>query len=247
MAKIKKRKFVIGDIHGGYLALKQLINKLEIREDDQFIFLGDYVDGWSQSATVIDFLMQFAQQNHCIFIKGNHDQWCEDWLRTGAQNLHWEVNGGRSTQLSYQSLSNQEKALHLAFFEGMKLYFIDAENRLYVHAGFSSMHGVDKEINPLNLMWDRTLWELAVAMKNSLKKTDLAYPPRLKHYSEIYIGHTPTLRYEEELPMKRGNVWNIDTGAGFTGSLSMMEVVSKEVYQSDRLVNLYPLENGRNG
>ena len=51
------RAFVIGDIHGGLKGLLQVLNKLEITEEDKLIFVGDYVDGWSESAQVISFLI----------------------------------------------------------------------------------------------------------------------------------------------------------------------------------------------
>ena len=34
---------------------------------------------------------------------------------------------------------------HLIFFENLPLYYLDNENRLFLHAGFTSMHGVEKE------------------------------------------------------------------------------------------------------
>ncbi|MBE14917.1 MAG: serine/threonine protein phosphatase, partial [Cytophagaceae bacterium] len=41
-------------------------------------------------------------------------------------------------------------------------------------------------------------------------------------------------------------VWNIDTGAAFKGTISAMDVDSKEVWQSDPVWQLYPEEAGRN-
>ena len=73
------RVFAIGDIHGGLKALIQVLNKIEIKDEDTLIFVGDYVDGWSESAQVIQFLIELNENINCIFIKGNHDVWCEDW------------------------------------------------------------------------------------------------------------------------------------------------------------------------
>jgi len=70
-----KRTFVIGDIHGGLKALLQVLNKLEVKEEDSLIFVGDYVDGWSEAAQVIQFLIELSEKVNCIFIKGNHDVW----------------------------------------------------------------------------------------------------------------------------------------------------------------------------
>ena len=78
------RTLVIGDIHGGLKALKQVFQKANVTAADKLIFLGDYVDGWSESAVVINYLIGIEQVQSCVFIKGNHDEWCEEWLRTGA-------------------------------------------------------------------------------------------------------------------------------------------------------------------
>jgi serine/threonine protein phosphatase 1 len=42
------------------------------------------------------------------------------------------------------------------------------------------------------------------------------------------------------------NVWNIDTGAAFTGPLTIMDVDSKTYWQSEPLHQLYLNEKGRN-
>ena len=83
------RKIVIGDIHGALRALLQVITQLKLEKTDELIFIGDFVDGWSESAQVIDYLIGLEKTNHCIFIKGNHDVWTEDWLETGEADPEW--------------------------------------------------------------------------------------------------------------------------------------------------------------
>ncbi|WP_405575439.1 metallophosphoesterase family protein [Winogradskyella sp. Asnod2-B02-A] len=240
------RTLVIGDIHGGLKGLIQIIKRAKVSSDDALIFLGDYVDGWSESAQVIQYLIDLSKTNKCVFIKGNHDVWCEQWLASGLINDVWYMHGGKETIESYKGFSKEERSNHLDFFEGMSLYHIDSKNRLFVHAGFTSMHGVEKEIDIRNFYFDRTLWEMALTMDKRIKKDSKIYPNRLKHYSEIYIGHTPTTNFNEDQPMHCGNVWNIDTGASFTGKLSAIDIDTKAVFQSDKVMNLYPDELGRN-
>ena len=240
------RTLVIGDIHGGLKALKQLMERAEVQPTDELIFLGDYVDGWSESAQVIDYLIALNKKNKCIFIKGNHDVWCEDWLREELSHPVWLAHGGQETVESYNNYSSEEKKEHLRFFQAMDLFPIDSNNRLFVHAGFTSMHGVLREYEVRSFYYDRTLWEMALTMDKRISKKSERYPHRLKHYSEIYIGHTPTLNYHKHVPMNAANVWNIDTGAAFTGKLSAMDVDTKEVFQSDSVNYLYPNELGRN-
>lgn len=240
------RNIAIGDIHGGLKALLQVLNKIEIQEEDRLLFVGDYVDGWSESAQVIQFLMELSQKISCVFIKGNHDVWCEDWLRTEYVDMTWYMHGGKETIESYQGFSEEEKQKHLEFFESMTLYHIDDDNRLFLHAGFTSMHGVNQEVYEKTLYFDRTLWEMALTMDKGISQDSLIYPSRLKHYKEVYIGHTPTTNFGYDVPMNAVNVWNIDTGAAFKGKLSGIDLETKEVFQSDYLPSLYPNEKGRN-
>jgi len=240
------RILAVGDIHGGLRGLIQIIERANVSSEDTLIFLGDYVDGWSQSAQVIQYLIELSKTNTCIFIKGNHDVWCQNWLASGVVNDIWFDNGGKETIESYEAFSKEEKLIHLDFFDAMALYHIDAENRLFLHAGFTSMHGVERELHKENFYFDRTLWEMALTLDKNIQQGSVRYPNRLKHYSEIYIGHTPTINFGEDQPMHCANVWNVDTGATFTGKLSAIDIDTKAIFQSDKLMDLYPNEIGRN-
>ncbi|MEG0928248.1 metallophosphoesterase family protein [Chryseobacterium sp.] len=240
------RTLVIGDIHGGFKALQQIFERAEVTPNDKLIFLGDYVDGWSESSQIIQFLIDLSQKQECIFIKGNHDTWCEDWLALGQDPDMWLFNGGKSTVESYAEYQLEDLDSHLEFFQGMKSYHVDDQNRLFIHAGYASMHGPEKEVYSSNYRWDRTLWETAVAMDQKLKKNSELYPKRLLLFKEIFIGHTPTLDIGSKIPVNKANVWNMDTGAAFTGALSIMDIDTREFWQSDPLPSLYPDEKGRN-
>ena len=236
------RTLVIGDIHGGLKGLVQALNSAEIKDEDHLIFMGDYVDGWSEAAQVIQFLIDLSKKINCVFVRGNHDVWCEEWLATGEVNPKWYMHGGKETLASYESFSKEQKVAHLQFFENTKNYHLDAENRLFLHAGFTSQHGVTGEALEENFYKDRTLWEMAVAMDKNIAKDALNYPKRLKKYTEIYIGHTPTTNFGQTVPMNVENVWNVDTGATVKGKLTIMDINTKEFVQSDYLSSLYPDE-----
>ncbi len=240
------RTFAIGDIHGGLKALIQVLNKLELKDGDKIIFMGDYVDGWSESAQVIQFLIDLSKKFNCVFIKGNHDVWCQDWLKREAVNSSWYMHGGKETMESYEGFSADEKKQHLIFFENLPLYHLDAENRLFLHAGFTSLHGVNRELDKRIFYTDRSLWEMLLALDRTIEKDSLFYPKRIQVYNEIYIGHTPTTNYNEPNPINIENVWNIDTGAAFKGKVTGINIDTKAYFQSDNLPDLYPNEKGRN-
>jgi serine/threonine protein phosphatase 1 len=65
-------------------------------------------------------------------------------------------------------------------------------------------------------------------------------------YKEIYIGHTPVSRINENVPIQKATIWNVDTGAAFKGPLTIMDVNTKDFWQSENLNELYFNEKGRN-
>ncbi|MEO5776950.1 MAG: metallophosphoesterase family protein [Flavobacterium sp.] len=243
------RRLVIGDIHGGLKALHQILERAKVTKDDTLIFLGDYVDGWSESPQVIDFLMELNKTNNCIFIRGNHDELLLDWLTNDNKNIDegmWFQHGGKATVLAYASVTNEKKQIHMEFLRLLKDYYLDEKNRLFIHAGFTNMNGIEHEYFPKMFYWDRSLWETALSLDESIPKDSLHYPKRLTLYNEIYIGHTPVTKINKTVPIQKACLWNVDTGAAFTGPLTIMDVDTKEYWQSEPLKDLYFNEKGRN-
>ena len=244
--KFTMRTLVIGDVHSGLKALKQLLLRVNVKQEDHLIFLGDYVDGWSTAVETIDFLIQLKEEYHCTFIRGNHDELCRQWLLTKKENPQWLAHGGMATRDSYLNDNRENWASHLEFYAGLENYFLDSGNRLYLHAGYTNLNGVEYEYFDQLFYWDRTLWELARALDPTLSIDHKDFPKRLIHYKEIFIGHTPISKKGVVVPQKGANVWNIDTGAAFMGALTAMDVETKEFWQSDPVHSFYPREKGRN-
>lgn len=261
------KTYVVGDIHGAYLALVQVLSRAPVNKGDRIIFLGDYVDGWSQSAEVVQFLIEFSKEYDCIFIKGNHDMWCEKWLTTGVRDHVWIMNGGQATVDSYINTNHLVSSYHHMFFYKLHNYYIDEQNRGFVHGGFNSKKGLGHEHYKSDYYWDRDLWNLALMQHNNFQDAEepvLEQVRRFEKHKEVFIGHTTTCNWiakphypewEEmgkkaapiNIPMHRCNVWNLDTGAGWSGKLTIMDVDTKEYWQSDLVKELYPEEKGRNG
>jgi serine/threonine protein phosphatase 1 len=240
------RTLVIGDIHGGLRAVHQILERAKVSPNDKLIFLGDYVDGWSQSPEVIDLLISMKKSHNIICIRGNHDDLLLEWLKNGTDNPQWHQHGGEATIAAYQTRNTETLKTHIIFLESLEDFHLDEQNRLFIHAGFTNMNGVDFEYFPKLFYWDRTLWETALALDKNMKITDVTYPKRFTLYNEIFIGHTPVSRIGKTTPVQMANVWNVDTGAAFRGPLTIMDVDSKAYWQSENLDILYPNEKGRN-
>jgi serine/threonine protein phosphatase 1 len=240
------RTLVIGDIHGALKALIQVLDRAKVTPDDTLVFLGDYVDGWSQTPELINYLIELKSIHTCIFLRGNHDELFYRWLKYGESNETWLFHGGQTTIDSYAKVSMNIRNIHLYFFENLANYYIDEQNRLFVHAGFTNQNGVKDEYFEKMLYWDRSLWEMVLAMDKNLEKANIFYPKRLTQYHEIFIGHTALSRIGEAIPKNVANVWNVDTGAAHKNPLTLMNVETKQFWQSDPVCQLYPNEKGRN-
>ena len=75
-----KKIHVIGDIHGCYTALKEYFdNNGGIKDDEYYIFVGDYIDRGIENAEVINYLYELIENKNITFIEGNHERWLWMW------------------------------------------------------------------------------------------------------------------------------------------------------------------------
>ena len=254
------RELVVGDIHSNYRALKQVIKRSNYNyNEDLLIFLGDYVDGYSEAKETLDYLILLEKKsvNKPIFLLGNHDIWALEYLTFGEKPNIWLANGGQTTvnSLSLRELKEKDIQKYMKFFSKLHYYYIDEDNRAFVHAGFDK--GLGKDDKDFYI-WDRELWDLALEVHSEWKRG--IKHKTLDQYKEIFIGHTTTMNWfakphwpEYECngvgrvvtPMNRCNVWNLDTGAGYRGRLTIMDVDTKKYWHSDSAIILYPEEKGR--
>lgn len=242
------RRLVIGDIHGGLLALKSVMETAEVTTEDEIIFLGDYVDGWADSFHLINYLIELNITHNCVFIRGNHDAWLEEFLVRGFPNPGWLANGGKSTLGAYEGISEEDRKKHSFFFRYLHNYYLTDDNIAFVHGGYVGHGGVKDSVNRAeDFYWDRSLLQVAVnhqaKFHDKKDKYDEFYPKILKPHKEIYVGHTNTLFFGSKKPFQVCNLWNLDTAAGYKGGkLTIMDVDSKKYWQSPLLEELYPTD-----
>jgi serine/threonine protein phosphatase 1 len=221
--------FVIGDIHGAYPALIQCLKRADFDyEKDTLIALGDVADGWPQTKSCVD---ELSKIKNLVYLLGNHDFWTLEWMETGFIDPVWSDQGGKATTDSYHAGIPNE---HISFLKKALPYYIDG-NRLFVHAGINPLQAIEHQTLH-TFLWSRDLAKMALnSHQNSMEG-------KLTAYDEVYIGHTP-VPYDH--PIQSGGVWLMDTGAGWSGVLSIMNVNTKEVWISDPVPTLYPGIEGR--
>jgi serine/threonine protein phosphatase 1 len=258
----KGKIYILGDIHGAHKALVQCLERSGFdRNLDTLIQLGDVVDGWSGVYECVEELLTIP---NLISIKGNHDQWIDEWISTNHHPYDW-TQGGESTLKSYCDKFNKSyykkydsfntdlngydlPESHRSFFKNQIKYYRDDNNNLFVHGGFNRDYLLSEHIDPSEFWWNRDLFNSAMSYEGGNKKGVFRMKEQLNN---IFIGHTSTTYwcdYKKQKitnPIKAANVYNLDTGAGYDGKLTIMDLETKEYFQSDLVRELYIGEVGR--
>jgi serine/threonine protein phosphatase 1 len=90
--------YAIGDIHGERAALDDLLTQILplLRETDELVFLGDYLDRGPDTKGVLDRLVTLDARARTTFLLGNHEEWFLEALRE---------HGGTSWLLGMEGLT----------------------------------------------------------------------------------------------------------------------------------------------
>ncbi len=238
------KRFAIGDIHGRYEALLQVLEASKFDYDnDKLIILGDVCDGGRDTKKVVDELLKIK---NIIFIRGNHDQWFMQNISSGFEEEIWLQQGGANTLESYGgkiiklasngselSIINTKNVkipvTHQDFFNKSVLYHIE-DNMIFVHGGFSPLIHIDKNTER-DLMWDR---KLAFGSSCPIYKNDVSPIDKKVCWDKVFIGHTTTqLINDTTNPVIKDNLYCIDCGAGWNGRLCIYDIDSDEYWLSD--------------
>jgi len=216
---MKQRLLVIGDIHGRADALKQVLKRANVTKKDKLIVLGDVCDGGKQTKECIDILLKLNTE----LVAGNHDEWARQWMKKGLdfpeKNLWWH-QGGIWTSYSYDHQIKNVPKKHIAYLDSAKDYII-IDNIVFVHGGFDPDRPIERQSRKF-LTWDREIIDHAI--KGPIPK-----------YKHVFIGHTTTQIIVSDCtqPLTFNNLTMLDTGAGWTGRLTIMDAHTKEFWSSD--------------
>jgi serine/threonine protein phosphatase 1 len=222
------RTLCIADIHGNYLGLVEVLKKCNFKKSDTLISLGDICDGGCRTKEVIDRLLEIP---NIINVLGNHDAWACHWMKTGFEYPAWWHQGGMRTAESYNFDFEMVPKSHIEFIEKAVPYYIDSENRVFVHGGFDPSKPVPEQSVDV-LTWDRDLL--------------CSYAPKniIKGYKHVFVGHTTTQHFGHDPNVKNclepvtfNNLTDLDTGGGWEGRLTIMDINTFEFWQSETSAN----------
>ena len=210
--------YVMSDIHGNKESFNSLLQQINLQKDDELYILGDVIDRHPYG---IELLLKIMEMPNVTMLLGNHEYMMLNVLnypykKDGSKNQAtynelvdlWHYNGGDVTHKAYNMLSEKQKEEIKDFLNNRPLN-ID----LYVHEKhFKLLHAMPEEVyNELKELIPSSVTTFCV-WERKLQPTLSVLP-----YISV-IGHTPTMYFQNNNPLKiyyNGNMIGIDCGSGF--------------------------------
>lgn len=208
--------WVVGDLHGCYT---NLMNRLDAvgfdPAQDLLVSVGDLIDRGAENVECLELLtMPWFKA-----VRGNHEQMMLDGLSEHGNVAHWMSNGGSwFFNLDY----DKERLANALLFKVAELPLIielekGGKKFVICHADYpSGEYEFGKELDPELVIWNRERVSVSMDLVGKVPETDLFIPG-----ADLFIfGHTPARQ-----PMRFSNQLYIDTGAVFTGNLTLINLV----------------------
>jgi serine/threonine protein phosphatase 1 len=217
-SSIKPRQIVIGDVHGHYDGLLQLVDFCKVAHEDRVYFLGDVIDRGPKSAEVV----KWIREHNYPCLMGNHEVMLLTSFNHGIIDemslRHWLPSGGDTTLESYGDAGIPQDDID--WFASLPSY-IDLGNVFLVHAGVDPFRSLDKQNN------EQFCW-----IREKFLSNQFPYFPD----KTIITGHTITFTLPGVRPgeLAQGPGWiDIETGAYHrkSGWLTALDITNAMVYQ----------------
>ena len=179
------RVFVVGDIHGHLATFRALLHRLQLKQEDRLICLGDMIDRGPASAELVKLL---REDPRLLAIKGNHEQMAAQCIQTDGRFEAWQPwmqRGGKSTYGSYivQASGDLWQAKRQMLDDFMWLDQLPTQIVLddirLVHAGYDPRMPLDMQ-GEKELLWIRKEW--------------FNHDGVVDPYRTVFFGHTTTTK-----------------------------------------------------
>ena len=218
------RHIIIGDIHGCYDELVNLMNKVDTSGECNFVFLGDLIDRGPRVYDVVMFIVHLKElyKDRCTVIMGNHEDMCLEAKKGYPELRTWHYNGCSYTMDSFDENDYRLEDFREWVRNNMVLYY---ESDLYqcCHAGLigNEISENDKD----TLIWDR----FPITNGNYDGKFTIVghtpvdsgiEGPVLRQVKDDLEPYNVILQYNKEYQIPERGLLDIDTGCVYGGCLT---------------------------
>lgn len=204
----------IGDIHGCNTVLQKYLSDNDgIKDDEFYIFTGDYIDRGLENADVVKFLISIKDKKNILMLEGNHERWL--WLyANGCTGKSKEFELITKPALEKARINKKDiRQLYRRF--GQCAYYKYGDNvYLVTHAGFSTL--------PKNLSFVATDQMIrGVGGYNDFEKIAETFINTTPDNVYQIHGHRNTKRVETKV---NDRVFNLEGRVEFGGELRCVQV-----------------------
>lgn len=204
----------IGDIHGCNTVLQKYLSDNGGMKDDEFyIFVGDYIDRGIENVEVVNFLISIKDRKNVLMLEGNHERWL--WLYASdciGRSKEFEL----ITKPALEAAKIEKKEIRQLYRKfGQCAYYKYGDNiYLVTHAGLSTM--------PKNLSFVATEQMIkGVGNYNDFEKV-----------AETFVNTTPDNFYQihghrntKQVPLRvNDRVFNLEGRVEYGGELRCVQV-----------------------
>ena len=199
------RTIVIGDIHGCFDELSDLLELVDLRTDDRVIAVGDLITKGEKNREVLDL---FIKDERFSSVVGNHDR---------ALRQYWRGEPVRLTRQQKAAAAQLEsgREQYSAYLRSLP-FTINLGSHLVVHAGVRP--GV-----PLRQQMASDLTELRTMGANPPTRKGVPWYDVYRGKRIVLFGHWPA-----RAPRFAPHAIGLDTGCVYGGRLTGYIIESKE-------------------
>jgi hypothetical protein len=201
-----RRTIIIGDIHGCFDELTDLLTLVRFRASDRVIAVGDLIVKGPKNREVLDL---FINDHRFGSVIGNHDR---------KLRQYWRGEPVRLTREQKKAAIELEpnRALYAAFLRSLP-FTIDLGSYLIVHAGVRP--GV-----PLNRQMAADMTEMRTMGANPPNRRGVPWYEVYRGRKTVLFGHWPAKK-----PRLSGKAIGLDTGCVYGGHLTAFLVEANQL------------------
>lgn len=223
----------IGDIHGCYTALKKYFDENGgIKDDEFYIFTGDYIDRGIENVQVVQFLLSIKDSPNVLLLEGNHERWLKIYGNGGIGRSQ-EFENVTRPQIERAKISKKDIRQLYRKLAQCAYYKYDDKIFLVTHGGLSTL--------PKNLSF--------VATEQMIKGVG-SYND-FESIAETFKNTTPSNVYQihghrntKHLPIRvNDRVFNLEGKVEFGGELRCVQVDKNGIHTCMVQNTVFKVEN----
>lgn len=219
----------IGDIHGCNTVLQKYLNDNGgIKDDEFYIFTGDFIDRGIENAEVVEFLISIMDKKNVLMLEGNHERWLTIYGHDGVgKSKEFEL----VTKPALEETNIDKKQIRQLYRKLAQCAYYKYGDKVFLvtHAGLSTI--------PENLSFVATEQMIkGVGSYNDFEKI-----------AETWVNTTPDNYYQihghrntKGVPVQvNDRVFNLEGRVEFGGCLRCVQVDKDGIYTIETQNEVY--------